>query len=168
MLSYALIEFSVGPVQLLQEAWQGRVVRYTDLDGNTVTPPASGGAHVVDANYPRPAWAVDLVDAPEATSTRHITRRAFRARFSTAEKTRIEIASVHNSALANDHPANLLAAALRAHQRDVSDGAYVDLDIAQTRGGVLQLEQVGMLDGAGRATAILDAPISRLERFVDA
>lgn len=55
MYSYILVQPDAGE-QYLQEVLNGYVVRCTDLDGNTVTPP-TGGSHVVDAAYPTPAWS---------------------------------------------------------------------------------------------------------------
>lgn len=67
-----------------QEVHQGRVVRYTDLDGNTVEPPSGYGGTVVDANPPRPTWArPDPVEepAPQTTpSARRLSKLDFIAR----------------------------------------------------------------------------------------
>lgn len=167
MLTYALVEFDAGPVQLLQEAWRGRVQRYTDLDGKTVEPPTRGGSRVIDANVPRPVWAVDPVEDPVVVSgSRRITKLAFRNRFTAAEKATIEIAAVHNQSLAADHASNLLAAGLRASLADQRDAWYIDLDRADTRGGVVALETYRIL-GAGRALQILDAPIQDGERHIE-
>lgn len=85
----------------------------------------------------------------------HITKRAFRARFTPAEKVAIEIASL------DDPTASMqvrgLAATLRAQQREISDSPYVDLQFAPTRDGTQALETYGLL-AAGRAAAILDTP----------
>lgn len=155
MLSYALVEFEVGLVQLLQEAWRGNVKRYTDLGGVTVSPPA-GAAAVIQAVYPRPAWAADYVDPTPAPTTRRITKLAFRNRFTAAEKAGIEWAAAHNPAASA--PAQQLAAGLRASMADQRDATFVDLDRADTRSGTLALEAYSLL-AAGRAQAILDAPV---------
>lgn len=164
MLTYALVEFDVGPVQLLQEAWHGQVLRYTDLDGNTVAPPDGGGSRVIDANVARPDWAVDPVDQVPVAATKHISKLSFRNRFTATEKARIEIASVHNQNLAADHLSNLLAAGLRASLADQRDARYIDLDRADTRAGVIALEAYALI-GTGRALQILDAPIQDSEIY---
>ena len=56
-----------------------------------------------------------------------------------------------------------MAANLRVYQRKVDRATFIDLDRADTRSGVLQLEQFGLL-APGRALEILDAPVSDLER----
>lgn len=165
MLSYALIQFEVGPVQLLQEAWHGVVQRYTDLDGNTVVPPA-GQASVIVGSYPRPAWAVDLTDPAPVSPDRRITKLAFRKRFTSDEKTALELAALHNTALAVTHPSNLLAASLRASMADQRDATFVDLERQDTRSGVQALESVALL-ASGRAAVILDSPVQEHERYTD-
>ena len=86
---------------------------------------------------------------------RKITRLAFRNRFSVAEKTGLEMASL-------DDPAAPMAqrqqaAMLRAYLADVAAANFIDLERQDTRAGVQLLEQLGLL-GAGRALEILDAP----------
>ena len=90
-----------------------------------------------------------------------ITRLAFRSRFTLPEKVALELASA-------DNPAGLLAerqqaATLRAYLADVAAATYIDLQRADTRAGVQQLEALGLL-AAGRALQILDAPIQSDER----
>lgn len=81
-----------------------------------------------------------------------ITKRAFRARFTTAEKVAIEIASLDNPAASMPDRAN--AAALRAYQADVVAAAFVDLQHADTVSGVRALESFGLI-ATGRADVIL-------------
>lgn len=85
----------------------------------------------------------------------HITKRAFRARFTPAEKVGIEIASLDDPAASMQ--VRGLAAVLRAQQREISDSPYVDLQFAPTREGTQALETYGLL-AAGRAAVILDTP----------
>lgn len=61
-MQYVLVKFDAGP-ELLQESAHGAVLRYTDLDGNTVEPPA-GGSQVIDLDYAAPAWAPPTPPAP--------------------------------------------------------------------------------------------------------
>lgn len=87
---------------------------------------------------------------------RRITRLAFRNRFTMAEKTALELASL-------DSPAAPMAqrqqsATLRAYLADVAAANYIDLARADTRAGVQMLEQAGLI-GAGRALQILDGPV---------
>jgi len=87
---------------------------------------------------------------------RRITRLAFRNRFTMAEKTALELASL-------DSPAAPMAqrqqtAMLRAYLADVAAANYIDLARADTRAGVQMLEQAGLI-GAGRALQILDGPV---------
>lgn len=92
----------------------------------------------------------------------HVTRLAFRNRFTQAEKVMLEIASL-------DNPAGTLAqrqqaAALRVYLADVATSSFVDLSRPDTRNGVLQLESRGLL-AAGRALQILDDPILVTEAY---
>ena len=54
------------------------------------------------------------------------------------------------------------AAAIRVMQRQVAEASYIDLNRADTRAGVQQLEAAGLL-GTGRALQILDNPIQAIE-----
>lgn len=90
-----------------------------------------------------------------------ITRLAFRSRFTPAEKVALELASL-------DSPAATLAqrqqaAALRVNLADTAAAAFIDLSRLDTRAGVQMLESARLL-AAGRALAILDAPVSPEER----
>ena len=91
----------------------------------------------------------------------HVTRLAFRNRFTAAEKVALEMASL-------DNPAGTLAqrqqaAALRVYLADVASASFVDLSRPDTRAGVQSLEAAGLL-AAGRALQILDAPVQAHER----
>ena len=90
----------------------------------------------------------------ENTGTR-ITKLAFRNRFTVAEKAALEIAALDNPAA--DMQSRGLAATLRAYLEDVQAATFIDLQRADTRAGVMMLEQVGLL-GAGRALQIFDTP----------
>lgn len=91
-----------------------------------------------------------------------ITCLAFRNRFTQAEKVAIEIASLDIPAAAM--PQRAMAAALRASQKDVDAAEYIDLSRADTRAGVLTLEQAGLI-AAGRALEILDTAPTVTEVF---
>lgn len=113
---------------------------------------------------PRSRWVAGAWATLPFRVERFVTRRAFRARFTQAERVRIDLASIDDPA--GTAEARALASEIRASQRDVSDSPYVDLDLARTRGGVLALEAAGLLDAAGRALVILDGPIQSDERWV--
>lgn len=113
---------------------------------------------------PRSRWVAGAWATLPYRVERFITRRSFRARFSQAERARIDLASIDNPSAAPEVRA--LAAELRASQRDISDSPYVDLDLTRTRQGVQSLEAAGLLDAAGRAPQILDGPIAADERWI--
>lgn len=130
-------------------------------------------AYSADAAYEFPEYPfaefdhIEVVNVNQdgsipADSTSRITRLAFRNRFTTAEKVGLEIASLDNPAATMEQRA--LAATLRAYLQDVQAATFIDLSRPDTRAGVVQLEQVGLI-GAGRATAILDTPPTAEERY---
>lgn len=132
----------------------GAGARVVDIDG---LPVAAAEYHVTDTMPAVPEWYVETPmpePAPVAT-VRHITKLAFRNRFTTAEKTALELAAPHNPSLAVNHQSNLLAASLRASFADQRDATHIDIDRADTRAGVQALEQYGLI-AAGRAAQILD------------
>lgn len=100
-----------------------------------------------------------VTPAPQLRPTR-ITKFAFRQRFTQAEKIAIEIASLDDPAAPAQQRA--MSAALRANQADVAVAAYIDLARADTRSGVQDLEAAGLI-AVGRASAILDTPVSESE-----
>ena len=102
------------------------------------------------------------IGAADNTPARHITKLAFRNRFTRAEKVTLEMAAL-------DNPAASLAqrqqsAALRADLKDPEGAPFIDLDRADLRAGVQALEASGLI-AAGRALQILDAPVQEIERF---
>jgi hypothetical protein len=113
--------------------------------------------------FPAGNAVISELDRPPAPVPvlRHITRQAFRGRFTAPEKVALEIASLDDATVAM--PARQQAAALRVYLADVANAAFVDLDRADTRAGVQQLEALGLL-AAGRALQILDDPINETER----
>ena len=91
-----------------------------------------------------------------------LTKLGFRGRFTQAEKTAIELASL-------DDPAAPMAqrqqaADIRVYLADVAAATYIDPQHPETRAGVQALEAAGLI-GAGRALQILDAPIQAEEAF---
>lgn len=118
---------------------------------------------------PRPGvgWAYDgdqftaPVVLPESPPSR-VTRLAFRNRFSTSELVALEIASIDDPGAAA--PQRQLAATLRVMQANLQAATFIDLQRPDTRAGVEQLEAAGLL-AAGRAAAILDAPVQPVEAW---
>lgn len=132
-----------------------------------ITEVATGNVVEYDSELPQPEHLADgyvvedVSDAavapnapPEGYSgSWHLTKLAFRNRFTQAEKVAIEIASLDNPAATM--PQRAQAAALRASQQDVAVATFIDLKRADTRAGVQTLEAAGLL-AAGRAAVILD------------
>lgn len=132
-----------------------------ELDGTIIT----GGFEytTLDNNPPQPGWYTPPPPPPAPPEPdRLITRLAFRNRFTATEKATIELLAAHNPG--GTEQSQQLAAALRASLADQRDATFINLDRADTRGGVLQLEALTIL-AAGRALQILDAPISPEERY---
>jgi len=100
---------------------------------------------------------------PVPMPTRHLTVLAFRNRFTRTEKVRIELAAIDNPAGTPDERAQ--AATVRVGQADLAAATYVDVDRDDTRADVLAFEDMDLLDAAGRALEILDAPIQAHERY---
>ena len=109
-----------------------------------------------DAGAPFEAPSVE-----PATPDSHITRLAFRNRFTSAEKIAIEFACLDDPAA--PMPQRLQSAALRANQADLAAATFVDLAREDTRAGVQMLEAAGLL-AEGRRLVILDAEITPEER----
>ena len=110
---------------------------------------------------------IEVVEAPPPLpptqqAVRHITKLAFRNRFTQTEKVAIEIAALDVPMATLQQRS--LAAALRASQQDLSVAQYIDLNRADTRAGVQQLEAVGLL-AAGRAAVILDTAPAETEVY---
>ena len=56
-MQYILIKFEYGMEgTAYQEISNGVVIRYTDMDGNTIELPQNVGSHVIDPNPPRQPW----------------------------------------------------------------------------------------------------------------
>ena len=96
-------------------------------------------------------------------TNRHITKLAFRNRFTRAEKGLIDLASIDNPTA--PMPQRVQAAQLRADLEDQSQAIFIDLSRPDTIAGVQALEAAGLI-GIGRAVEILETEISDLERYV--
>lgn len=102
-------------------------------------------------------------DAHEPPPINHgtiVTRAAFRARFTQAEKVAIELAGLDDPSAPME--ARSHAAAIRTYQKDVDAAEFIDLNDSATVGGVRALEAAGLL-ADGRAAEILTAPVQWAE-----
>lgn len=90
---------------------------------------------------------------PEVVVNTKITRLAFLDRFTDAEAITLDLASIG---------ATVEAATIRRYLSKVNAAAFIDLGREDTRGGVMALEQMGILQ-PGRASIILDSPIRDVE-----
>lgn len=99
---------------------------------------------------------------PPPPEDRRVTLLAFRNRFTQAEKVGLEIAALDNASAPMSQRA--VSASLRASMKDQEVALWIDLTRPETRAGVQQLEQAGLLT-AGRAATILDGPITEIERY---
>lgn len=108
-----------------------------------------------------PGWTYDAgvfspppqVAAP--TAPRHISGLSFISRFTDAEAIALDLASIG---------ATVQAATIRRYMNKVNRAEFIDLDRADTRGGVQALEAATLI-APGRAIEILDAPIGALEAY---
>lgn len=136
---------------MVENVFIGSPANYPEaVDVTAVTPrPAPGWTYSAGAFNPPAA-------APDQPAVRRITQLAFWNRFTLPERIAIDMASI-------DNPAAALAirqqsSALRDLRQQVNSANFIDVERADTRAGVQQLESIGLL-AAGRAMAILDAPI---------
>jgi len=137
-------------------------MRIEILDGETVINTIIADEAFAEQHYPG-AWrlAADQEESAAPTMSQHLTRLAFRNRFTSAEKVALEIAALDDPAAAM--PARQQAAAVRAYLADVAAATYIDLGREDLRSGVMALEAMGLL-ATGRGLEILDTPIERHER----
>lgn len=117
---------------------------------------------VLDPQDYETMWADEMAAREaQAAAGQRITRLAFRNRFTLAEKAALEFAALDNPS--GSQAERMQAATLRAYLADVFAATFIDLARPDTRAGVIQLEDLGLL-AEGRASEILDAPIQPEER----
>jgi len=97
----------------------------------------------------------EIISIAQPAPPRHISKRAFQNRFTDAEAIAFDLASIG---------ATPQAAAMRRFWNKMMSSDYVDLDLKETRDGVLSLEPATLL-ATGRALQILDAPVQESERY---
>lgn len=103
----------------------------------------------------------ESIPQPEAPQPRHITKRAWRARFTKAERVAIEWASVDRADATLQE--RQMAAALRSDLKDQEQAVYIDLDDPDVADGLQQLVAFGLI-APHRPGEILSAPIQDSER----
>ena len=135
------------------------MTRYQLPDGNLVI----ADADFIAAHHPGAVVAPDLVPDPPAPVFTRLTKLGFRSRFTAAEKTAIELASLDDPAAPMAQRAQ--AADVRVYLADVAAATYIDPQHVDTRSGVQALEAAGLI-GAGRALEILDAPVQADEAYL--
>lgn len=106
---------------------------------------------------------VFVAPAPAAPVFTKLTKFGFRGRFTQAEKTAIELASLDDPAAPMAQRAQ--AADIRVYLADVAAATYIDPQHTETRAGVQALEAAGLI-GTGRALQILDAPVQADEAYL--
>lgn len=105
-----------------------------------------------DGNWLEPESVVIITDHGTI-----LTRAAFRARFTQAEKVAIELAGLDDPSATMDVRSQ--AAAIRTYQKDVDAAEFIDLTDPATAGGVQALEAAGLLT-EGRAAEIIETPVT--------
>jgi hypothetical protein len=137
----------------------GQTVNIIEADESFMSANFQPGSYVLSEFQPSP----DVVPQTEAPPiARHITKLAFRQRFTQSERVAIEIAQLDDPTAPMAQRAQ--AAALRSSQADLMVASYVDLDRADTIAGVQMLESAGLI-GVGRADTILTTAVTDVERY---
>ncbi|MBS0501119.1 MAG: hypothetical protein JSR74_12450 [Proteobacteria bacterium] len=141
----------------------GRVVNVIEAEADVIDQLEGFDAALAsDAAGPGWHWDGQQLSAPDTGPVQaeplppRITRRAFRDRFTMAEKAAIEFAALDDAAAPMAQRQQ--AAMLRALLADQAAARFIDLEDASTRQGVQLLEQATLL-APGRADAILGAPV---------
>lgn len=141
-MQYILVEFSDG-IKAYQEIFNGNVLRYTDLDGNTIQDFCS--CKVLNAEVTNPTWALPdpIISNTPTISTKLISKLAFLNRFTTTE-----LANIYTVAKTN--------VVLEIWLKKFELSEQIDLYDKQTQEGLYSLEQFGLLN-LGRAEEIINA-----------
>lgn len=135
---------------VIRKSDQAEVCRYqADQPIEWIGLEFAGHDHIEVPADPPPA------PAPVDPAVWHITKLAFRSRFTAAERAAITLAA---------RQATAQGAAVQSYLDDVQAATYIDLQRPDTRAGVMGLEAAGLL-AAGRAAAILDTTPTEQELF---
>jgi hypothetical protein len=116
----------------------------------------------VEQHWPGQWELLPEAETPAPAPVRHITRLAFRNRFTLPEKTALELSAIVDPAAPME--VKQQQAMLRAYLKDVEAATFIDLDRPDTRAGVQMLESAGLL-AAGRAAQVLDSPVQDAEAY---
>lgn len=147
-MQYILIDVD-GIGQMFQETYQGHMMRYVSLDGNTSFSelPIGVSARVLDTQPTQPTWALPdpVAVADLSQPTKSITVLAFRNRFTPDEKRAIYMAAQSSIDI------KIWLDDLNSVQNQT-----VFLDDPMIIGSVHALESFGII-GQGRAQEILNA-----------
>lgn len=127
------------------------LTRYQSYDGDEVLT-VDEPNRVVNSTRAVRDWTTAEILAYKQASVRHISKLAFRNRFTQAEKIAFEMAQVDNPTAPQD--ARLAAAGVRVMEKDLAVSQFVDLNDATLQAALAQLEQNGVLS-AGRASGII-------------
>jgi len=156
--AFALIENGTVHNVILADAWPD------GIDVTDTSPRPGPGWTYSGTTFAPPAYV-----PPVDTFPRYITRLAFDQRFTQTERITIDLAGDRPTRNATETDAQFQArqfqaGGLRDMRMQVNNATFIDLDRAETRGGVQQLEAMGLL-AAGRALIILDTPVADAERY---
>lgn len=134
---------------------------YQSYDGDEVLTIDTARTVVVSTRTVRD-WSAQEIHDWKVSTTRHITRLAFRKRFTLAERIAIEMAQIDDPSASQQ--AREAAARLRVMEKDLdaSPPPYVDLNSAFVQDAVLERESLGLI-AAGRADEIIWADIEQNE-----
>lgn len=105
------------------------------------------------------------IPVPPVTPTdfgKVVTVLAFRKRFTPSERITIDLASLHDSSIAVNAPANIQAASLRQSQKDLDSAKYVQLDREDIMTDLETMATAGLL-AAGRPAEIVGPPVGSVE-----
>jgi hypothetical protein len=133
--------------------------RYQSYDGDGMLSHEPGALEVTLVRTVRD-WTAQEIHDFKVNSIRHITKLAFRNRFTQAEKIAFEMAQVDDPTATQD--VRLAAAAVRVLEKDLAASAYADMNNPAVQAGLHQLEAIGVL-GAGRAEEIIWGDIEPYE-----
>lgn len=129
-MQYILLQTAQGNF-VYQEIERGNLIRWCDMDGNTIEPP-EGPAWVISATPPPPSWGLPDTPPPEPTPSRTLTRLEFRNRFTMSEKIAIYTAANTNIEI-------------KIWLDDLACAEMVDLFDPQTQQSVEALVQAGLI-----------------------
>lgn len=148
---------------------------YAQLDGDGIAYAITQTSGAIDAVHLVPLPSLDTgvlgkrwtgthwqaVAPSEVLLPKHITKRAFRDRFTKPERVAIEWASVDraDATLAERQ----MAAALRSDLKDQEQAVYINLDDPDVAEGLQQLASFGLVE-PHRPAEILTAPVQDHER----